>query len=646
MPNKRRAVTVSDQFWNGYSKLVQDKMLPYQWDVLHDRAEITIESEREDPNIPTVKSHVIANFLIAAGKKEGHHYGWLFQDSDLYKWLEGAAQTYRLNPDPNLLAMMEEAVQIIADAQEEDGYISTYYQIEAPQLKFRRLFESHELYCAGHLIEAAIAYDKATASKDLLEIAYRLIKCIDMHFGAEEGKINGADGHQEIELALVHLYEHTGESYYLELSRYFLHVRGQDVDFYKKQLIENNELGLDDRAIPHIGELYLQAHKPVAEQAEAVGHAVRMVYMAEAMASTGHYLSDPDLLQPAKKIWENITNKRMYITGGIGSTVRGEAFTYDYDLPTDLMYCETCASIGLINFAHALQKVENRVDYADVMERALYNGMISGMSRDGKRFFYVNPLEVDPEASRLNPDKSHVKSSRPSWFGCACCPPNLARTIPRIHDYIYNQTNDQTWINQWIDSQYEDENLTIIQSHDLKAGQSCFTITSANEKVIAIRIPYWVDQVTATLAGSPIAVDREKGYFFLTVSGDNELVLDYQVNVLKWQSHPKVKSSYGKVAFQHGPFIYTAEEIDNEKDLYRFTVNGQASTYQSNDPILGPVTMIKVSAEKTLSSDDEANALYNVYREEEKEQTNVHLIPYHLWANRGLGEMRVWLNQK
>lgn len=209
MTNKKRAVIVSDQFWNGYSKLVQDNMLPYQWEVLHDRAEITIESEREYPNIPTVNSHVITNFLIAAGKKEGHHYGWLFQDSDLYKWLEGAAQTYRLNPDPNLLDMMEEAIQIIADAQEKDGYISTYYQIEAPQLKFRRLFESHELYCAGHLIEAAIAYDKATASKDLLEIAYRLIKCIDMHFGAEEGKINGADGHQEIELALVHLYEHT-----------------------------------------------------------------------------------------------------------------------------------------------------------------------------------------------------------------------------------------------------------------------------------------------------------------------------------------------------------------------------------------------------------------------------------------------------
>ena len=270
------SIKVNDKFWERYFKLIRDEMIPYQWNVLHDQENITIDKERDDENIPSEKSHAIQNLKIAAGLAEGDHYGWLFQDSDVYKWLEAASNSYAIHPDEKLLSMMDEVISLIEAAQDEDGYISTYYQINNPKLKFRRLFESHELYCAGHLIEAAVAHYKATGSERLITVSNQFVQCIKNHFGDEEGKINGADGHQEIELALVKLYEVTKDESLLELSAYFLEVRGQDPDFYKKQLEENIENGLSQGPIPTINNEYHQSHQPVMEQEEAVGHAVRL----------------------------------------------------------------------------------------------------------------------------------------------------------------------------------------------------------------------------------------------------------------------------------------------------------------------------------------------------------------------------------
>ena len=647
-------VTVADSFWLKYMQLVKEEMIPFQWDVLNDRGNITIESERDDATIPTEKSHVIENFKIAAGLKEGNHYGWLFQDSDLYKWIEAAANTLALEKDEALVAQVEETIDLLEAAQDDDGYLSTYYQIDAPQLKFRRLFESHELYCIGHLIEAAIAYKEATGSERLLQIADKAIACIEAHFGKAEGKIDGSDGHQEIELALVRLYELTGNRKYLDLSVYFLDVRGQNPDFFADQLEENDRLGLQQGPKPVISTVYHQADKPVVEQDTARGHAVRLVYMAQAMAGAGTHKQDEKLIVAAKKIWENIVQKRMYVTGGIGSTVRGEAFTYDYDLPNDLMYCETCAAIGLLNFSNELLKSETDSRYADIMERTLYNGIISGMALDGKHFFYVNPLEVDPQASALNPDKSHVKATRPSWFGCACCPPNLARTLPAVGRYAFTQKTDEMLLNLFIDSELAAEQdgkpYTIRQSHTFsEKGRTVITVEKASSGMLrlGIRIPYWASDPLLIVDGEEVTAEISNGYTYVTVkSGSTAIELSYSIAINELEAHPFVKADKGKVALQRGPFIYCLEEQDNGKQLHLLALNGTIRPRFRSDKLLGDIICLEAEGELQVMEDEWQGKLYRVRQKPRSVPKKLTFIPYYSWGNRSLGEMQVWIDKE
>ena len=373
---------VKDTFWNRYKELVRTGMIPYQWKVLNDDIDIKIEKERNDASIPSEKSHAIENFKIAAGRTKGEHYGWVFQDSDVYKWLEAAAYTLKNHWDDDLKKITDEVVDLIADAQEKSGYLNTYFTIMEPDHKYKRLGESHELYCAGHFIEAAVAYNQATGSKKALDIAIKLADHIDASFGPEDGKIHGCDGHEEVEIGLMRLYHLTGEKRYLKLSEYFLLQRGQDPDFFKRQFRE-------DTGKPAIGGLYnapltyFQIHAPILEQDSAEGHAVRLVYMCTALADVAASTGNKDLEAVCRKIWRNIVDKRMFITGGIGSTVNGESFTLDYDLPNDTMYCETCASIGLIFFARQMLRLSADGEFGDVMERALYNTALAGMALDG-----------------------------------------------------------------------------------------------------------------------------------------------------------------------------------------------------------------------------------------------------------------------
>lgn len=646
----KSAVSITDPFWTTYTKLIRKEMIPYQWDVLHDKADISIEKERDDNGIPSEKSNAIENLKIAAGQKEGNHYGWLFQDSDVYKWLESAGNSYLLHPDENLLEMMSEVAVLIEEAQDEDGYLSTYYQIERPDLKFKRLFESHELYCAGHLIEAAVAHYKATGSKKLIDVSQKLVSCIQQHFGVEEGKIKGADGHQEIELALIKLYEVTGKEEYVELSSWFLKIRGEDPDFYLEQLVENKKEGLSTGNLPHIDLKYLQAHKPVLEQDEAVGHAVRLVYMAAAMAEVAAIKNDEKLFSTARKIWDNIIKKRLYIAGGIGSTVRGEAFTFDYDLPNDTMYCETCASIGLLYFAKAMMKNQIDSEYAEIMEKTLYNTIISGVALDGKHFFYVNPLEVDPKASTHDPGKSHVKPVRPSWFGCACCPPNVARTLTSLSQYISDVYEDKLYIQLYQDFEgtfrLEEQSLSVSMITELPYnGKSKVSFAGIEHPItVCLRYPSWSSGYNMVNAGEHVR--EEDGYLEVTIDSDKTIEIDFELPVIEWHAHPSVKDNFNKVALQRGPFVYCLEEEDNGSDLHLMSLTDKPLAVEVNDPVLSHYVGLKGKGERQLIANTWQKQLYQSDVTPVTEEMDLSFIPYYLWANRSIGEMRVWVTRQ
>jgi DUF1680 family protein len=411
-------VQINDPFWNPYINLVKEVVIPYQWEVLNDK-------------VPEAEpSHAIKNLRIAAGLEEGKFYGFFFQDTDLAKWLEAVAYSLQTTPNEELEKLADEAIDLVGMAQQEDGYLNTYFTIEKKDKRWANLEECHELYTAGHFIEAGVAYYQATGKKKLLDIVCKFADYINQVFGPEPEKLHGYDGHQEIELALVRLYKVTGNERYLKLSRYFLDIRGTEPYYFVEEWEKRNKISywsMKETGSPEERRTYMQTHSPVRNQKEAIGHAVRMVYMLTGMSEVAKESGDEELYEACRTLWQNIITKQMYITGGIGSTSHGEAFSFNYDLPNDTVYAETCASIGLINFAQSMLQIENQQGYADVIERALYNIIIASMSRDGEHFFYVNPLEVWPEASEKSPIRHHVKAVRQKWFGCACCPPNLPR---------------------------------------------------------------------------------------------------------------------------------------------------------------------------------------------------------------------------
>jgi Uncharacterized protein conserved in bacteria len=436
-------VRIEDSFWSEYIRLVRDVVVPYQWEALNDR-------------VPEAEpSYAIRNLKIAAGDESGEFGGMVFQDSDVSKWLEAVGYLLASGPDPDLEEVADGVVDLIGRAQQPDGYINTYFTLKEPDNRWTNLAECHELYCAGHLIEAAVAYYSATGKSKILDIACRFADYIDTVFGREPGKLQGYDGHQEIELALVRLYQVTGRPKYLELSQYFLDQRGTKPHFYASEFEKRGgKVHFPQLDMAH-DLSYSQAHLPVREQETAEGHAVRAVYMATAMADVAAKSGDVSLLDACKRLWRNIVSRRMYITGGIGSMEHGESFTFDYDLPNDTVYAETCASIGLIFFAQRMLQIEPVSEYADVLERALYNTVVSGMSRDGTRFFYVNPLEVHPEACGKNHIYDHVKPVRQGWFSCACCPPNIARLLASLGGYIYSSKDRTLYTHLYIGGQAE-----------------------------------------------------------------------------------------------------------------------------------------------------------------------------------------------
>lgn len=648
-------IQITSPFWKRYQDLVKKEMLPYQWKVLNDAIQIRIEKERDDDEIPNEKSHAIENFRIAAGRSTGEHYGWVFQDSDVYKWLEAAAYALRRDPDEELKKTADGVVDLIAEAQEPDGYIGTYFTIMEPDRKFKRLSESHELYCAGHLMEACVAYYEAVKSGKALQIAEKLAGCIDGHFGPEEGKIHGADGHEEVEIGLMRLYHLTGKEKYEKLAQYFLSIRGTDPDFLKKQ----NEMDGGPPLIKGVKSAppaYFQMHLPVSKQDTAEGHAVRVVYLFTALADLAASTGDRELSDACRRLWRNITDKRMYITGGIGSTVRGEAFTLDYDLPNDTMYCETCASVGLIFLARQMLRIEPDGEYADVMERALYNTALAGMALDGKHFFYVNPLEAVPEKSRKDPGKSHVKCVRPQWLGCACCPPNLARLLMSLEDYIYTVKDSVILANLFIRSELTLEagggRIEIRQETEYpKEGEVRFHINNQSEHpvTLGIRVPGWTEGQGVSLSSQGDEVldsRREKGYWYVQAGkGETDVMLKLKMEPKRWHANPLVSSDINKTALSMGPFVYCLEEADNGKDLHCLVLPKDAELrYEWKEELLCSVGTIQADGLRLMPSDPHGG-LYCGKETGKPVPQKLSFIPYYAWANRGENEMRVWIHE-
>lgn len=647
---KKEECRIDSTFWNRYIQVVKNEVIPYQWDILNDKI---ADSE---------PSHAIDNFRIAAGEMEGTFYGQVFQDSDVYKWLEAVGNILLIKRDKELEAKADSVIDIIEKAQESDGYLDTYFTIEEPDQKWTDLLECHELYCAGHFIESAVSYYRATKKQKIMDIACRLADHICTVFGPEEGKNHGYPGHQEIELALVRLYACTKKEEYLRLSRFFLDARGTD-SFFEEEFEKRGQISFWNKAKqgePNIRynqfsyKTYNQFHLPVRQQKEAAGHAVRAVYMYTAMADIASLTGEKELFDTCKDLWNDIVKKQMYITGGIGATHSGEAFTAAYDLPNDTNYAETCASIGLMFFAQRMLKTEVDRTYADVMEQALYNTVLGGMNYEGNRFFYVNPLEVVPENCLGNPERYHVKPVRQKWFACACCPPNIARTIPDLWEYIYAARENTAYVHLFLGSRanirLDCGTLSIKQTTGYPwTNQIRLEVQSdtKNPLRLAVRIPKWSGSYRVVKDGREVMVPvQENGYIYIEEDFSRQTVIDLELEMEPkfMASNRNVHYNAQKAAIVRGPLVYCIEEADNGKYLNEISIMADRPLEERAMEQFGGAVMLVGKGVRRINKTD-SGELYMAYDTEETE-TEIRAVPYFLWNNRKAGEMQVWIRTR
>ena len=618
-------------FWTPYQNLIAVKVIPYQEQILDDKL----------PNVE--KSHAFANFRIAAGLEKGEFYGMVFQDSDVAKWLEGVAYSLTVKPDKELEKRADAIIDIIEKAQQPDGYLNTYFTIKEPEHRWQNLHECHELYCAGHLMEAAAAYYEATGKDKFLKVMERNADHIDSVFGPD--KRTGIPGHQEIEIGLMRLYHVTGKEKYLKLAQYFIDERGKNPHFFEEEKEKRGWVHFD---LDPKDTVYNQSFAPVREQKDAVGHSVRAVYMYTAMADIAARTGEPSLIEACERLWNSITNKRMYITGGIGSTVEGEAFSIDYDLPNDTIYAETCASIGLIFFAKKMLDLHPNGKYADIMEKALYNGTISGMQLDGTRFFYVNPLEVNPGISGKLYGYKHVLPERPGWYACACCPPNLVRLVMSLGKYAWSESENTIYSHLFIggEAKFEKAEIHVNSSYpwDSKTEYVLMPTEEGAEFTFAVRVPAYAKNSRLYVNGEAISIAGiiKEGYAYLTRKWqkNDKVELTFDMPVRRVHCNTKVRDNEGCVALVRGPIVYAFEGVDNGADIQELRVpkDTEFNVTDSDDEMFKDFKMIRFEGQRVHSSD----ALYS---EEEPQITAVNMkaIPYFTWGNRGLNQMRVWM---
>lgn len=681
-PLDLKQTRITDAFWQREQELVRREVIPYQWEALNDRVEGAapsycmhnfraagrlVRSKQEKGAAFKPPTYTFRGFeaLPEEGEQpdEDTFYGFVFQDTDFSKWIEAVAYSLTWHPDAALEATADEAIDIVCAAQLENGYLDTYYIINGMDGSFTNCKDHHELYCLGHLVEGAVAYYEATGKEKLLHAACRFADYVDSVFGPEEGKCKGYPGHEIAEMALVRLYQVTGEERYLRLSRFFIDQRGTSPKYFEAE--DAARAQTEGRSF-HPGKdplsySYYQAHMPVRNQDEAFGHAVRAVYLYSGMADVARLTQDEELAEACRRLWRSVTREKLYITGGIGATHMGEAFSFPYDLPNDTAYSETCAAIGLAFFARRMLQIEPKRVYADVLEQALYNTVLSGMALDGKSFFYVNPLEVLPEACHKDARKQHVKPVRQKWFGCACCPPNIARIIGSLAGYAYTENADTLWTHLYLGSDLiktvGGSTLRLHVAGNLPLDGEIQVTISCEAPIactLAYRIPGWTDAEAALIEtdAEVVRTDRE-GYAYLTGTwrdGDT-VTLHFPMPVHMVMADERVREDIGKVAFTRGPITYCMEEADNGEKLALLRVDserirgkdGWNVETQIVDWLGHPMSVLKVPALREEPQGQDAETLYTEYQAPRVKPVQATLVPYYAWNNRGEGEMSVWM---
>ena len=610
-----RKVKLTDDFWLPIIKRVQNRTIDY-----------ALQKCEEEGRME--------NFLLAGGVQEGETRGYMpFDDTDLYKIIEGASYSLISNPDPELDAYLDSLISIIETGQEEDGYLTTWRTINGqkppatwvePGERWEHLAASHELYNSGHMFEAAVAHFKATGKRNFLDIALKNADLLVNSFGP--GKVELLPGHQIVETGLIKLFLVTGNEAYLGLSRYFLDQRG-------------------DSTTHELFGSYSQDHLPVVEQNEVVGHAVRAVYMYAGMTDIAALQNDEDYRKATLRLWENMVHKKMYITGGIGASRQGEAFGENYVLPNLTAYSETCAAIGSVHWNHRLFMMTGDVKYYDVIERTLFNGLISGLSLDGQKFFYPNALESDGERTF-----NQGSCTRKSWFDCSCCPTNLIRFLPSVPGLIYATHEDTLFVNLYASNEAE------IELNQKKVRVSQVTGYPWNGKVrialdpeeqskftLRLRIPGWArDEANPGnlyqyisennskpymfINGEVVNIDPEDGYFKITRkwSQGDELTLDLPMTVQLTKADERVEDDLRKSSMEYGPIVYCVEEIDNPGTFNGINLSSQMQwEVRKRNDLLGGI-----------------NVITGVNK---KDNSEFMAIPYYSWSNRGVGAMKVWL---
>lgn len=630
-----KSVRVKDDFWGEYTRLAKDVIIPYQWRAINDLV----------PD--TEPSHAIKNFKIAAGEEEGDFGGYVFQDSDVAKWLEAVSYSLTIERDAELEKTADEVIDLIGRAQREDGYLDTYFLIKEKGKEFTNLLDCHELYCAGHMAEAAVAYHEATGKRKLLDIVTKFLDLIESKIGKDEGKIPGYSGHPEIELALVKVYEATGEEKYLKFAEYLIKQRGTEPYFFDEELKARNYINMWGDRQERADRYYNQSHKPILEQKEAVGHSVRAGYLYTGAAAVAANTGDEALLKACEALWDNAANKQMYVTGGFGSTVYGEAFTFDYQLPNDISYTETCAAISFAFFAKKMLETDVDSKYSDVLERILYNGSISGMALDGKHFFYTNPLETWEEANKKAAPYRHNKTKRPGWFGCACCPPNLARLITSLGSYIYSSNENTVYAHLFIGSDAEidmgGKKIKITQESEMPwGGKARFTL-SEGKYAFSFRIPHWAGGFEAKVNGENADCTVKKGYAAIEREWQNGDIVEitFPMEVKLIEANPLLRYDSGKAAVGFGPIVYCMESADNGERLSSIKLAGGEARVERDDTLFNGAKSIYLKGKKRKAWTD--GALYRAFSPE-YEDIEIKMIPYAFWGNRDdTREMSVWV---